>query len=60
MTPRFELRPQKWCEPYPYDEGWAVYDTAEQRQCGWFANKRQAEERVAKRNSEEVKCPAAS
>jgi hypothetical protein len=47
---RYELRKQIWSAPYPYDTGYAVWDTVENRQTGWYLNKAQATIGVAERN----------
>jgi hypothetical protein len=49
---RYELRPQRHSPDYPYDGGWATWDTAENVQLGWFASKSRAVERIEELNSE--------
>jgi hypothetical protein len=54
---RFVIRPQKWSERHPHDDGFALIDTAERRQVGWFVQRDRAEARAAERNREEAQAP---
>lgn len=56
---RFSVKPQRHSDRYPYDEGYAVWDAAEGRQCGWYVDKSRAEGRAAERNGQPPPPPAA-
>jgi len=49
---RYELRPQQHSDAYPYDGGWAIYDTVERRQVGFVANRARAEVFLGEMNLE--------
>lgn len=49
---RFEIRKHKHSESYPYDNGYSVWDTVEDRCVGWWADQFRAAMRAVERNEQ--------
>lgn len=50
---RYEVRPQKHSDEYWYDGGFAIWDTLDNRQVGWYHSRERADARILERNKED-------
>lgn len=50
---RYEVRPQKHSREYPYDGGFAMWDTVADVQIGWSRSRERAESDVREENQRE-------